>query len=89
VSATDDIAEMTCQEVVELVTEYFDDALDPGERHRFEEHLADCPYCDIYLAQMRSTIEATGRLVPEGLSPVVSETLLDVFRDWKQHRPAP
>ena len=88
-SATDDIAEMTCQEVVELVTEYFDGALNPAELRRFEEHLADCPYCDIYLDQMRSTIAATGRLVTEELSPPASETLLAAFRDWKQSRPAP
>ena len=80
---------MTCQEVVELVTEYFDGALDPAERRRFEEHLVDCPYCENYLAQMRSTIEATGRLDPETLSPAASNGLLDAFRDWKEARPAP
>jgi Putative zinc-finger len=34
-STNSDIAEMTCQEVVELVTEYFDGALHPAELLRF------------------------------------------------------
>jgi anti-sigma factor RsiW len=87
-STNSDIAEMTCQEVVELVTEYFDGALHPAELRRFEEHLADCPYCEIYLGQMRATIAAAGRLAPETLSPAVSEALLDAFHDWKKARPA-
>ena len=88
-STHEDTAEITCQEVVELVTDYFDDALEPGERHRFEEHLVDCPYCENYLAQVRWTIEATGRLALETPSPAVCDELIDAFRDWRQARPAP
>ena len=35
--------ELTCQELVELVTDYLEDALSPAERVRFEEHLIVCP----------------------------------------------
>ena len=34
--------ELTCHEVVEVVTHYLDGALDPGDRARFDEHLRDC-----------------------------------------------
>jgi anti-sigma factor RsiW len=47
---------MTCQELVELVTDYLEDALTPEERERFEAHLDDCPGCRAYVEQMRVTI---------------------------------
>jgi len=53
---------LVCQEVVELVTDYLEGALSPAEHRRFEEHLAGCPHCTEYLAQMRETIRLAGRL---------------------------
>ena len=49
-------SELTCQQVVELVTDYLEDALGATERARFETHVADCDGCDAYLGQMRTTI---------------------------------
>jgi anti-sigma factor RsiW len=54
--------EMTCRELVEIVTEYLEEALSDRNRLRFEAHLADCPHCLLYLEQMRMTITALGRL---------------------------
>ena len=48
--------ELTCQELVELLTDYLDGALPAGERARLEAHLAECEACDAYLAQFRTTI---------------------------------
>jgi predicted anti-sigma-YlaC factor YlaD len=53
---------MTCREFVELVTEYLDRALAPGETARFEEHLAECPFCGRYFQQMQLTIRVLNRL---------------------------
>ena len=53
--------ELACQEVVELVTSYLDDALSAEDRERFEEHLVFCDGCENYLEQMRMTIRLTGR----------------------------
>jgi anti-sigma factor RsiW len=50
---------MTCQELVELVTDYFDGALDAATRAEFDAHLAVCPGCVTYLEQMRTTIRLT------------------------------
>jgi anti-sigma factor RsiW len=74
---------MTCQELVELVTEYFEGALPETERARFEAHLAECPACELYLAQMRTTIEVVGAGRSLEERPEVS-ALLDTFRDWKR-----
>ncbi len=76
--------ELTCAEVVELVTEYLEDRLAPEDVERFEEHLVFCDGCENYLDQMRTTIEATGRLREEDLPPDVQDRLLTAFRAWKQ-----
>lgn len=74
----------SCQELTELVTDYLEDALPPAERARFEQHLAECGNCEIYLNQIRVTIELTGSLTPEALSAEAEEALLHAFRDWKR-----
>ncbi|HEV3407876.1 MAG TPA: zf-HC2 domain-containing protein [Gaiellaceae bacterium] len=76
--------ELTCAEVVELVTAYLDGALSPRDTERFEEHLAPCDGCSAYLEQMRATIAATGALRAGDLPPVLEEGLLEAFRDWKR-----
>jgi anti-sigma factor RsiW len=74
--------ELACRQVVELVTAYLDDALDPVDRERFEEHLVFCDGCANYLEQMRATIRlagGAGRLVP----PALVSRLQDAFNDWR------
>jgi anti-sigma factor RsiW len=79
-----EIAEqLSCQELVELVTDYLDGALPPAERARFDAHLAGCDGCRAYLEQIRVTIRLSGALRPEQLDPAAEEALLEAFRDWK------
>ena len=74
---------LRCHELVELVTDYFEDALSRRDRKRFDAHIGSCDGCRAYLAQMRTTIRATGVLT-EQLIPVAARAkLLAVFRDWK------
>jgi anti-sigma factor RsiW len=75
---------LSCQELVELVTDYLEEALDPAERARFQHHLDECGNCQIYLDQMRATIELTGSLRPSSISPEAEEALMHAFRDWKR-----
>jgi anti-sigma factor RsiW len=77
------VNELSCQELVELVTDYVEGVLGPIERASFEHHIAKCTGCHDYLAQMRATIELTGRLTPEDVSPEAEARLLAAFRDWK------
>jgi len=74
--------ELACQEVVELVTSYLEDALEPAERERLEEHLVFCDGCQNYLEQMRTTIRLTGRVALE-LPAALEQQLLDAFRGWR------
>ena len=73
----------TCQQVVDLVTEYFDGALPAPERLAFERHVAICPPSRAYLAQMRKVVSTSGSLREDDLPEHVRESLLDAFRDWK------
>jgi anti-sigma factor RsiW len=75
--------ELHCRELVELVTDYLEDALPDRDRERFEHHLAGCPGCDTYLEQMRQVIHAAGRLREEDLAAEAWARLLHAFRSWK------
>jgi anti-sigma factor RsiW len=75
---------MSCKELVELVTDYLEDALPPAERARFEEHLAICPGCVTYLEQIRTTVQTVGTLREESIPPSTRDELLRAFRDWKR-----
>jgi hypothetical protein len=72
-----------CRDLVKLVTDYFEGALSGADRASFEAHIRGCPWCERYLEQMRETIDLTGRLREEDLTPSMRTTLLDAFRDWK------
>jgi anti-sigma factor RsiW len=78
------VEELTCQELVEVVTDYLEGALPPEERIQFEKHLVMCDGCAIYVEQMRETIRLTGMLREENVSPAASDALLQAFRDWKR-----
>ncbi len=76
--------DLTCAELVELVTEYAEGGLSPRDRQRFEEHVVFCDGCASYFDQMQRTIEITGRLTEDDLLPETRDELLHVFRDWKR-----
>lgn len=79
--------DLTCQELVELVTDYWEGALPPAEQRRFEMHLAACEGCRAHLAQIQQTVALTGHVTAESLRPETRQTLLEVFRDWKKNAP--
>ena len=78
-----DVEQLSCQELVELVTAYLEGTLDERDHERFEKHLAACGNCQLYLAQMRTTIELVGQLAPQDLSADAERDLLEAFRSWK------
>lgn len=78
--------ELACQEVVELITDYLEDALSSRDRRRLEHHLAGCPHCTAYLAQMHETLRLAGALTPEDLTPQMRDDFTDIFRRWSNER---
>jgi anti-sigma factor RsiW len=83
---TVELDDITCRELVELVTDYLEGALEPGDQARFEQHLEICEPCVAYVEQIRLTIAASGATSDEQLDPEAREELLAVFRDWKRGR---
>ena len=77
------IDELTCRELVELVTDYFEGALPVDEHERFEAHVARCEGCAAHLDQLRATIRVLRALPKERTLPVPDE-LLAAFRGWKR-----
>ena len=75
--------DLACREAVELVTDYLEGALSPADRERLEGHLAGCPHCTEYLAQMRETIRLAGRLTPQDLTPEMRTDLMDLYHRWR------
>jgi anti-sigma factor RsiW len=73
---------LTCHEVVDIITDYLEDALSPGDRRRVEEHLAICDGCTAYLEQMRETIRLAGILTEEQIPEDQKRRLLEAFRTW-------
>ena len=82
----DDTEELSCRELVELVSDYLEGALEPQQRARFEGHLSICEGCGTYLEQMRTTIALAGSLTEESLPSPARDRLLVAFKDWKRAR---
>jgi anti-sigma factor RsiW len=80
-SAPEDIS---CREIVEIVTDYLEGGLSAEEREAVELHLNLCDGCDDYLAQMRLAIELTGRIDGAALSPEVEQELVAAFRGLRR-----
>ena len=71
-----------CRDVVEVLSDYLDGALDDDTKRVVETHLASCEGCDRALAQLRETVRVTGMLSEEQLTEEQKTTLLEAFRGW-------
>jgi hypothetical protein len=74
---------ISCQEVVELVTDYLERALPVAQASLFEQHINFCDGCDWYLDQMRTTIAAVGQVRQEDVPLEARDKLVRAFRDWR------
>jgi anti-sigma factor RsiW len=75
---------LVCREAVALMSDYLEGALPARDRDRLEAHLATCPHCTEYLAQIQATIAAAGHVQPEDLSEDALEDLVALYRSWRE-----
>ena len=75
--------DLVCQQAVELVTDYLDGALSRRDRRRFEAHIRACPNCAAYLEQIRITIDVTGAIQADDLTPEAAADLAELYRRWR------
>jgi anti-sigma factor RsiW len=74
--------DITCRELVEVITDFLEGALPVEERDLVERHLAMCTWCETYLDQMQRTLVVVGRLredEDEVASPML-DALAQAFR---------
>lgn len=75
--------DVVCRQAVALMADYLEGALAEGDRRRLERHLAGCPHCSEYLAQVRATIDAVGRIEPDDLPDEAVDELVTLYRRWR------
>jgi len=74
---------LVCRDAVELMTAYLEGALTARDRERLEAHLDACPHCSEYLAQLRVTIDALGRVEVDELPDETVDDLVELYRQWQ------
>jgi predicted anti-sigma-YlaC factor YlaD len=75
---------ISCQEVVELVSDYLEQALPADDAALLEQHLNFCDGCVWYVDQVRTTIDVVGELRAEDVLEETKAKLMIAFRDWKR-----
>jgi anti-sigma factor RsiW len=80
---TPTVPDLTCRELVEVITEYLEEGMTAEDRRRFELHLDACEGCRTYLAQMRQVLATARELREESVAPEARDALLRAFRGWK------
>jgi anti-sigma factor RsiW len=73
---------LVCRQAVELMADYLDGRLTSSEVQRLEGHLAGCPHCSEYLAQLRVTIDVLGHADPDDLGDEALDDLVQLYRQW-------
>jgi len=74
--------DISCQQVVELVTEYLEGTLGPDVQARLEAHLEFCDPCKEYIEQVRTTSRLAAETALEERPD--REALLAVFRTFNR-----
>lgn len=75
--------ELSCRELVQLLTVYLEGQLPEEVRAAVDIHLEDCPGCRNVLAQWRTVIDLAGQLTQADVEPVdelTHDRLLSTFR---------
>lgn len=81
--------ELDCDELVELVTEFLDGALDDETERRVVGHLAGCDGCTTYVAQFRRTIAELGHLPAGHVAELPESARKSLLTAFRRHRGKP
>ena len=78
---------LTCQQLIEFLTDYLDGQLPMTQRLTFELHLTLCPNCRSYLHNFKTTINASKQAFANPADPTpnqVPEELVQVILKSRQ-----
>lgn len=73
---------LSCQEIVELVTEYLEGTMDVPLAAAFDAHLAHCDGCTLYIEQIEAMIRIAGTIEADALPADFRAGLVEAFRDF-------
>src|SRR4051794_26753248 len=76
-------APIVCRDAVALMADYLEGDLAPADVVRLEGHLAGCPHCSEYLAQLRATIKVLGYAEPDALSDEAVDAFVGLYHQWR------
>ncbi|HUJ27326.1 MAG TPA: zf-HC2 domain-containing protein [Myxococcales bacterium] len=77
--------ELTCRQVVEVITDYLERRMSLKDRTRFEQHVVTCVGCTSYLRQMKQAIALAGA-AKDPVDAKAQDELLRLFRGWKEKK---
>ena len=75
---------ISCQELVELTSDYIENALSAEDAELLEQHLNYCAGCERYVDEMLRTIRAEGRLREDGAPEEPLAPIISTFRERRQ-----
>jgi len=78
--------EITCQEFVEMVTDYLEHSLLPEVRKQFERHAENCHGCDTYFDQIQQTVGMLHQIADEPVSADTRQKLLQAFGRQQEYK---
>lgn len=71
---------MTCEELIEFLSDYLNGELPPDVVTAFEEHLAICPDCVAYIDSYQKTIDLAKDAILNPETPVPDEVPEDLIK---------
>lgn len=71
---------LRCQDIVDLLDQYLDEALDRADVETLEGHLADCRDCTAFVNTYRGTVSTSRNLRESELPAELRERLLTFLR---------
>jgi anti-sigma factor RsiW len=74
---------LTCRELVELITDYVEGALDVEQHAAVARHLRDCDECLRYASQLQQTGRVLASMPADELSASDRAALVATYREWR------
>ncbi|MDQ2707304.1 MAG: zf-HC2 domain-containing protein [Actinomycetota bacterium] len=74
------VHDVTCREVVELLTDFLEGSLPVDRQDLLERHLAMCTWCETYLDQLRHNLTVLGQLREDDVPAAMVDSLAHAFR---------
>jgi anti-sigma factor (TIGR02949 family) len=73
-------SELPCREIMDLLAEYLEGALDPATARSLRAHLEGCAPCIAFVNTYKGTVRAARQLKESDIPPELKDRLLSFLR---------